>query len=139
MSGRVEEVRDRVHRDGLAHEEPLSHRGAHCLDLPHVLLGVDALGDHRQREVMPKVEDRLEQPAAVVLVFGGSEGTAVHLQEVKRHLLKGRAVGIPGAEVVDRDAHTQPLDLLHARNRHCDVVHDRALGDLEREQRRLDP
>ena len=67
----VKDAAHRVERHGVAGEGALSHRAAHPLQGGNLLSRVDAGGDHRQRQLAPDDEDRLEQPVAVVLVIGG--------------------------------------------------------------------
>ena len=65
----VKEALYRLDRRGLAGNGALGHRAAHRAERDHLLLRLDPLGDHRQREIASDDEDRLEQPAAVVLVL----------------------------------------------------------------------
>src|ERR1700733_8579828 len=136
----LEQVLHALNLGGLAHEQSLRHRAAHRLQGGHLLVGFDPLCDHRQRQVTSDDQDRLEQPTAVVLILGGSERATVDLKEVDRQSPEIAMVGVAAtSEVVDRDPHTEALNLFQASHRGADVTHDGGLGNLQGEQRRLDP
>ena len=73
---------------------------------------LDALGDHGQREGSADAEDGFEQVAALAAVVQRRHEAAVDLEDVDRHPLQVREGGVSGAEVVDRDANAEGLDLL---------------------------
>ena len=125
-------------RERVAHEVALRERAAHLLERPQLLLGLDFLGDDGQLEIAAEDEDRLQQPAAVVLVVGGGQRAAVDLEEVDRHPLQVGAVGVAAAEVVDRDPDAELAQVGETAGSAGGIEHDGRLGDLEDQVPRLE-
>ena len=68
----------------------------------------------------------------------GDEG-AVDLQDVDPEAEQVQQRRVAGAEVVDRDAHAERLDVAQLGTRRLGLVDERALGELEAERGRLEP
>src|SRR6185312_10198632 len=64
---------------------------------------------------------------------------SIDLQHVNRQQLQKCKRGIPGAEVIDGDAHAVPADLLEGARQLSGLLGEDGFGDLELEQVALDP
>ncbi len=68
----------------------------------------------------------------------GHEGT-VDLEFIHRQQTELRERGVPGAEIVDREAHAGDPEQLHVSGRELRIAHYRALGDFQHQGGRFDP
>ena len=98
------------------------------------LLGLDALGDKREAEVVAEVDNALyDQRVAGVLSHGHDEGP-VDLELADRQVLELAEAGVSDPEVVDGDSDPEGGQLLQQVLRPRRLGHDRGLGHLELEQ-----
>src|SRR5581483_3684701 len=79
-----------------------------------LLLGLDALDQHRQAERAPERDDRLDDDAAIGRLAEPEHETAVNLELVEREALQIAEIGIAGAEIVERDADTELVQVFDA-------------------------
>jgi hypothetical protein len=102
---------------------------------PAQLLGLldrfDPFGDGLQPQVGCQLEDGAHQRAVVgVLVETGDE-RAVDLEDLHGQLDQVGQRGVAGAEVVDRQPHIQPAELVGHLQDGVEVLHEQALGELQ--------
>ena len=102
---------------------------------PPARLVLDTLGDDPQPQVVAEADDRADDREVVVALGQVPHERAVDLHLVHRQAAQPGQRRVAGAEVVDRDEQAevdQPLQRVHRPLR---VGDDRALGDLQLEQR----
>ena len=102
-------------------------------------VALDALGDDGEAERMGHLDDGAHDGRVAALVDDAGDERAVDLE---RGEWKAREVGearVAGAEVVDGDAQARVAERAQDARRVLGVVHQLALGDLELDQRRIDP
>ena len=97
---------------------------------------LDALRGHGEPHVVREVDRRAHDRRVVGIAHEPDDERLVDLQLVHRQPLQVGERGIAGPEVVDRQADAHPVQALEDRQRVRGVLHDGALGDLEREQLR---
>ena len=95
------------------------------LDLFH------ALGNRFDTETASEVDDRLDDRLVFRIVRETSDEGLIDLQLVGAESLEVTQRGIAGAEVIDRDAHTECVELVHDRDGTQRVVGCDPLGQFE--------
>src|SRR5262245_40295612 len=103
-----------------------------------LVLELDALGDDLEVERAAERDDRAREVLAALDAPEALHERAVDLQDVDREPVQVGERRVAGAEVVDRDAHAELLELLQRRQHRLAVVHQHALGQLDHEAARVD-
>ena len=99
-------------------------------------LGLDALGDHPQAEAVAEIDDRAHDHLVVQVVLEVLDEGLVDLQPLHRQPLDVGQRRVAGAEIVDRQADAQLVEVAQALDRGLAVLDDRVLGQLQVERRR---
>ena len=115
---------------GFAEEMALSFVAAMGLDLPHLLFRLDALGDHPLVEAGAKTGDCTDDLGVALFA------QALNERPIDLDLLEGEFTQVverrlTRPEVVERNADTQILELLHRRQRSVAVLEQQALRDFK--------
>ena len=108
-------------------------------ELDHLLLRLDALGDARQTEAVREARDRGDDRAVLGVHRHALHERTIDLDHVDRELAHEAERREARAEVVEREAHAEQLHLAQAGPCRDRVEEQRALGELEAEQRRAQP
>src|SRR5436190_13915214 len=103
---------------------------AETLESVGLLDGLDTFADHLQPERLAEVDDRLHQRGAFARSEVAAE-RAVDLEDVDRQLTQASERGVADAEVVERQAHAERLELVQAGRGGERVGCEQGLGDLE--------
>ena len=106
----------RVERDGQV--EALPALAAEPLEQLQLVGVLDALGDRPQPQRPTHPQHRVHEHGAVGMRVDAVDEALVDLQHVDRELLQVRQRRVPRAEVIERDADPEPLELVQA----CDRV-----------------
>jgi len=99
---------------------------------------LDALGDDRELQRMSEVRGRVDDHAILLVRLEAEHERLVELQRVDREIAQVAERREAGAEVVDRHADAEPVQVFDDAACAAWVEHHRALGDLELELMRLD-
>src|SRR6185369_12542120 len=127
-------LRGRVGVDGTAGKEALQVVAAAVEQHLFLHLGLDALGDHLEAERVAKPYDGGDHRVVIgILVHIGDE-RAVDLERIQREAAQVRHTRKPDAEVVQRKAHADFLQLAQRHQREIRMLHDGRLGNLQLEQ-----
>src|ERR1041384_2306427 len=94
-----------------------------------LLLGLHALAQNRETEGASERHDGLDDDAAVGGLAERDDETAVDLELVEWEALEIAEVGIAGAEVVERDADAELVQILNAFDHLVRIVDQHAFGD----------
>ncbi len=98
-----------------------------------LLLGLDALGDHRQAERAPHVDHRAHHDPVARAAGDVLREPPVDLDRVERQRLEIGEARIARAEIVDRDAQAARAQLGEQVGCGGEVFHQPALGHLDGE------
>ncbi|MNR32798.1 hypothetical protein D3C85_1504170 [compost metagenome] len=96
-----------------------------------MLGGFNPFGDNVQVQALAQADDAADQPGIVVVAAHLADKRLVDLQHIDGEFLQIAEARIPGAEVIDGQAHTQLLDRLQGDDRGVDVAHQHAFGDFQ--------
>ena len=133
---RIEEALDRIGAERLGQVEALPALAAEPLEQLQLVGVLDALGDRPQPQGPAHPQHRVHQHGAIGMRVDAVDEALVDLQHVDRELLQVRQRRVPRAEVVERDADPELLELVQARDR-LRVGHH-GLGHLEHQRRGWD-
>ena len=126
-------------RRGATEQISLGQVHAHLLEQQQRGLVLDALGDRRLVELAGEADDPAHH-AAVGLVGGElPDELDIDLEVVGREVLEVAEAAEAGAEVVERHATAQLAHPLGKRAPDLGLAHERRLGDLHDQQRRIHP
>src|SRR5947208_16328507 len=126
----AQERRHVVERQRFAEEVSLQLVASEPIQFLGLLLSIDALRDDFEPQRMSHRDDGRDERHDGRVFQHGDDERAVDLERVYRELRQVTERGIAGAEVIDRDAHSERpnrFQLLHVR---LDVFHDEGLRDL---------
>src|SRR2546425_2419353 len=133
------------HRTGLHHgqrsgqEEAL---GAVAIQLAQALElrpSLDALGDYMLAQRFAQADDRADDLAAFLRLADLTDERAVDLQARNRQCRQVAERRVTGSEIVHAQAHAQFAQLLQRWDDALELLHQRALGDLQHQARRRNP
>src|SRR6185503_14877868 len=97
----------------------------------HLTFGLDAVGDRVERQAVGDRQDRAAQHLPVLVRLEIGDERTVDLQHVERELPQILEARVAGAELVDREPHTQLLQCPQTISRAGGVLNQCALGELE--------
>jgi hypothetical protein len=117
--------------NGLAEQEALHATASVGPEQQQLFQGLHALGDRREVEAPRELHDHLRDRRV-----GGVRGERAHerlvdLEHVDRKPLEIGERGVARPEVVDREPHTEVLQVAQRVHGHLDVPQQAALGDLQ--------
>ncbi len=107
---------------------------AESLDAAELAVGVDPLGDDLQIEGPPELHHHAQQNQIRPLVLEDRDERPVDLELVDRQLLQVGQRAVSRAEVVERDADAERLQLVEEGDGLVRIVDQHRLGDLEPEE-----
>src|ERR1035437_3132153 len=103
----------------------------------HLLFRLDAFSDHGFVEAGAEAGDGTDDGAGVALVAEIADERLVDLDLIERELAQVVERGVAGAEVVERQADAEILELPHGSQGALALLEQHALGDLELEPLRM--
>ena len=127
-----------VERHRAADAEALRHVAVEALQAVQHLVGLHAFGDHLHAQVVAEVDDGPHDHFVLLVEQHVGHEAAVDLQLAHRQVAQVAERRVAGAEVVDRQPDAvlvEPVD--GGAGAGC-VDEQRRLGDLQRQQRRVD-
>ena len=101
--------------------------------------GLHALGDDLQLEAARHADDGAHDGGIIRVADDVAHERLVDLELVHREPLEVGQAGIPGAEVVDRQAHPQRLEAPHSLQHLLGIIEQQRLGQLQLQARGLQP
>ena len=104
-----------------------------------LILGFDALGEHRQFQPAGETDHGADDRRGLRVGSQFRYEGLVDLDLVERKRLQIRQGGISRAEIVHRDAHSERLEPPQDRDRAREILHQDPLGDLEFQPARRQP
>ena len=128
-----------VGRNRLAGQVALDAVASHLPQGFQLLLGLHALGYHSEAQAVSQCHDGPQQRHRIRFRFEFQEESLVDLDRVDRQTAEIAQRGVPCAEVVDGNAHTQSTQAAHLTARLLDVVHDYAFGQFQFEGAGVEP
>src|SRR5215469_12121646 len=117
-----------LERGRLGEQEPLAGHAAERQQRRDLRLELDALGHGLEAERLAERDDGARELGAVVGVGQAADEGAVDFKDVDREAMQVGERGIAGAEIVDREPHSESLQAVEALEVRVRVVHDGALG-----------
>jgi hypothetical protein len=115
-------------------DEALDLVAPHLAQQRHLLLGVDALCDDLEVEAVRHRDHRPGDPRGRRIGVDVADEAPIHLQDVERKAPQVAERRVAGAEVVERNAHTDGPQVPQACRGVLVVRQQRALGELDLEQ-----
>src|SRR5581483_1012931 len=137
--GRLEERLDRLELEGAREEKALAAVALFALQVAELRRLLDAFADRFQAQGLAELDEGVDEGAG--LAGGGDPGDegAVDLEGVDGELAQVGEGAVAGAEVVDRDPDAERLERDELGGSLVGVAHERRLGDLEGQGRRVEP
>jgi hypothetical protein len=124
--------RESLRRHGAADVEALHlSDAAFARDQRQLLAGLDALDGHRQVEFGAEGRDAIEQAQRATACLQAVQERAIDLHLVERETVQVAETGIAGAEIIERNAHAQILQLIEPQARDFAIVEKGGLGDFD--------
>src|SRR6185312_15260824 len=96
-----------------------------------LVLGFDALDEHRQTKRAAKRHHRLDDDAAIGGTAERGHEALINLDLVERKPLQVPEIGIAGAEIVKRNTHAELVQILDALDHLVRVVDEHAFGNFQ--------
>src|SRR5689334_10900836 len=122
---------DRARRRGPGEEEALHLVAAGKPQQDALMLGFDALDEHRQAKRTAERHHRLDDHAAIGGAAERGHEALVDLDLVERKPLQVAEVGITGAEIVKCDTYAELVQILDALDHLVRVVDQHAFGNFQ--------
>src|SRR6185436_538151 len=107
-----------------------------ALELLALVLGLDALGDDGEAEVMAELDGGAHDGGVAAIGFHAAHESAVDLELVHRELLDVGERRVARAIIVDRGGDPEIAQLPQGRLSAARILHQSALRDLEAKERR---
>src|SRR6185436_17586491 len=104
----------------------------------HLAFRLDAVGDRVERQAVGDRQNRAAHHLPVLVRVEVGDERAIDLQHIERELPQILEARIAGAELVDREPHTELLQGAQAVSRAVGVLDQSALGELELDEARID-
>src|SRR5271154_298407 len=95
------------HAEGPGKQEALPAVAILASEQGQLFLLLDALGEGLDRERLAELHKGVDQRLPLLVVLQAKDERPVDLQRVDRESLQVSERGVPGAEVIDRDPHTE--------------------------------
>ena len=115
-------------------EEALAEVALFALEGLELGLVLDSFAERLEAERLAELDERVDERAGFLRGGDAGDEGAVDLERVDGELAEVGEGAVAGAEVVDRDAHAECLEGGEAGGGLVDVLHERGLGDLERQR-----